>query len=97
MSEEKHDEAAGGDSSANNRVKEQATALRVVRPQVEKLSIRFSVPALCTIDEAAEILTLSKRTVATLISDGKLKTVPLGRRRIVSRAALEKLTGTKLS
>jgi len=65
--------------------------------QADYPSIRTAVPAFCTISEAAQVLTLSKRTTCDLIAKGKLKPVRLGRRVVIARQALEKLTGSKLS
>lgn len=66
-------------------------------PQADYHSIRSSVPAVCTIAEAAQVLTISKRKVCELISSGKLKVLRIGRRVVITRDALEKLTGTKLA
>jgi len=60
-------------------------------------SIRISVPPLLTIDEAAQVLTISKRKACDLIASGKLRTVRIGRRRIVPRESIERVTGIKLS
>lgn len=60
-------------------------------------TVRISIPAILTVIEAAAVLTLSVRATRQLIADGKLPTFRLGRRRIVRRADLEKLTGTKLA
>lgn len=53
------------------------------------LHTRASIPVAATIDEAAILLTLSRRTVADLIATGRLKSKRIGRRRIITRAALE--------
>jgi excisionase family DNA binding protein len=66
-------------------------------PQADHHSIRSSVPAVCTISEAAQVLTISKRKTCELIASGKLKPLRLGRRVVITREALEKLTGAKLA
>ena len=60
-------------------------------------SIRCAVPAALTVGETAFVLTISKRKAADLIASGKLKSMLLGRRRIVTRGALEKFLGQTLS
>ena len=59
--------------------------------------IRSRVPAFLSITEAAILLTLSRRSVAEMLADGRLKAIRLGRRRIIRRCDLEKLTGTTLN
>ena len=45
-----------------------------------------------SLDEAARSLGLSRRTLYTLMRDGTLRTVTLGRRRLVPAAELARLT-----
>ncbi len=45
---------------------------------------------LLTIDEAAEALNVSRRTVYGLVHDGKLATVTIGRSRRVRQASVER-------
>ena len=59
--------------------------------------IRSRVPALLSIPETAAVLTLSRRSVAEMLADGRLKAIRLGRRRIIRRSDLEKLTDTTLN
>ena len=66
-------------------------------PQADYHSIRSNVPAVCTIAEAAEVLTISKRKVCEMTASGELKVLRLGRRVVITRDALEKLTRTKLA
>lgn len=44
-----------------------------------------------SIDEAARSISLSRRALYTLFESGTLKTVKVGRRRLVPRAELERL------
>lgn len=60
-------------------------------------TIRSSIPAVLTIPETAMVLTISKRKAADLIASGKLKALRLGRRRVVTRAALAAFTNQPLS
>lgn len=59
--------------------------------------VRIAIPQILTVIEAAAVLTLSKRATCDLIAKGTLRTFKLGRRRLVRRADIEKLTGTKLA
>ena len=65
--------------------------------QIEAENIRFSVPAILSILETAAVMTLSRRKVMDLIGTGKLKTVKVGRRRVVPRTSIESLLGIKLA
>jgi len=44
-----------------------------------------------SLDEAAESISLSRRSLYHLIESGELRTVKLGRRRLVPRSELERL------
>jgi excisionase family DNA binding protein len=46
-------------------------------------------PLLVGLDEAAELLGLSERTVARLVADGELPSLKVGRRRLFSLRRLE--------
>lgn len=48
-----------------------------------------------TVDEAAERLAIGKTLFEDLISSGEIKTFKIGRRRLVSRTALEKYVAKK--
>ncbi|MGI8569120.1 MAG: helix-turn-helix domain-containing protein [Methylocella sp.] len=49
-------------------------------------------PALCaTINDAARLLGLCRTRIYELIASGDLKSVKIGRRRLVNRASLEQL------
>ncbi|MCM2250334.1 MAG: helix-turn-helix domain-containing protein, partial [Geothrix sp.] len=43
-----------------------------------------------TLEEAAEILHCGRTTIYTLVKDGKIRTVPVGRKRLVSTKELER-------
>ena len=47
-----------------------------------------------SMDDAARLLGVSRRQVYRLLAAGRLRTVTLGRRRVVPQAALEELLGT---
>ena len=49
----------------------------------------MTVRLLHDLDEAADLLSISRRVVDRLISDGELDSVKVGRRRLVSHEALE--------
>ena len=59
--------------------------------------VRFAVPAVCTINEAAIVLTLSRRHTAEMIATGRLRVKRLGKRVIVTRTELERVVGAKLA
>jgi excisionase family DNA binding protein len=46
-------------------------------------------PALMSIDEAAERLSISRRTLMARIADGSIRSVKVGRRRLVPLSVLE--------
>lgn len=48
----------------------------------------------CTIPEAGEALGVKRSTVYRLLSDGKLKAVKLGTRRLVSIVSIRELAAT---
>lgn len=73
------------------------TSAASLAQQADPLSIRTAVPAVCTIEEAAQVLTISNRKACELIACGKLKSTRLGRRVVITREALEKLAGAKLT
>lgn len=60
-------------------------------------SVRINVPSILTIVEAAALLTISKRKAADLLASGRLKSIRIGRRRVVRRCDLEQLLGCALS
>lgn len=65
--------------------------IRQLRKQVERLleQTRSEDPdRLLTVEEAAEILNISERTVATLIADGQIPSVKIRRCRRIPRKAL---------
>lgn len=49
----------------------------------------MTAPLLCTVDEAAELLSIGRTKTYKLIADGQLRTVRIGRRRLVPRAEIE--------
>ncbi len=51
------------------------------------------VPELYRVEEAAEALRLSRRTVYELIRSGRLRTVKIGTRRLVPVAAVREYVG----
>jgi excisionase family DNA binding protein len=55
------------------------------------------VPQVLSMAEAATVLTISKRTMTSLVERGRLKTIRVGRRRVVPRAALEEFLGCSLN
>ncbi|MEM9893362.1 MAG: excisionase family DNA-binding protein [Actinomycetota bacterium] len=48
-----------------------------------------TAPLLCTVDQAAEVLAIGRTKTFELISDGSIRTVQIGRRRLVPVAELE--------
>lgn len=50
-----------------------------------------SAPLVASIDSTAELLGISRSTVYKLMSDGTLRYVQLGGRRMIPRAAIEEL------
>ena len=54
------------------------------RPPVE--------PALVSIDEAADRLSISRRTLMARIADGSIRSVKVGRRRLVPVSVVEDIT-----
>lgn len=46
-------------------------------------------PLLCTVDQAAELLCIGRTKTYRLIANGELRTVRIGRRRLIPRAELE--------
>lgn len=63
----------------------------------ENNTIRNQVPAVLSILEAAVVLTISKRKAADLIATGSLKSIRIGRRRVITRGAVEDFLGIKLA
>jgi excisionase family DNA binding protein len=59
--------------------------------------VRVHVPAILSIAEVCELLTISRRACADLLGSKRLQSFKIGRRRLVRRADLEKLTGAKLA
>ena len=53
------------------------------------MSENGSTPLLISVSEAARLLSIGRNTAYELIAAGRLPSVKLGRRRLVSRAALE--------
>lgn len=64
--------------------------------RTDKPPVRTNVPAILSIDETASVLTVSRRTVAELLAQGRLKAVRIGRRRVIARTAIEKFLGIAL-
>ena len=60
-------------------------------------ALRANCPPILRITEAAEVLTVSRRTIAELLAQGAIASKRIGRRRIVTRAALEKYLGVSLA
>jgi len=58
------------------------TARRLTKPTPEPDSVAYSV------EEAARALSLSERTVRSLVAGGDLGSLKVGRRRLISRSAL---------
>ncbi|MEM8926206.1 MAG: excisionase family DNA-binding protein [Actinomycetota bacterium] len=48
-----------------------------------------TAPLLCTVDQAAEALAIGRTKTFELISDGSIRTVQIGRRRLVPVSELE--------
>lgn len=59
-------------------------------------ALRVNVPAILTPAEAAQVLTVSKRTMADLLSRGRLASKRVGRRRVILRTAIERFLGEGL-
>ncbi|MFI5223959.1 MAG: helix-turn-helix domain-containing protein [Nitrospirales bacterium] len=62
----------------------------------KNIELRSSCPQILRLDEAAQILTVSRRTIMALLQAGTLTGKKIGRRRVMLRAELEKYIGAKL-
>lgn len=63
--------------------------LQDIRAEMRALRVRKDPELLLTLDEAAEVLGVSRRTVSTLIADGSLKSLKVRRARRIRRADLD--------
>lgn len=54
-------------------------------------------PLLVSVDEAARMLGVSRRTVIKLINDGTLRSLKIGRRRLVLMVAVRELIAERLA
>jgi excisionase family DNA binding protein len=69
------------------------TVMRKRNPSDDLIATRDAAPAsarLYSIDEAAALLSIGHTLASELIADGKLKSVKVGRRRLIPGPALEK-------
>lgn len=55
----------------------------------DPLGQRYDRSLLCSVDEAAELLSIGKTNVFKLLKTGQLRSVKLGGRRLIPRAVLE--------
>lgn len=65
---------------------------RVVHVEVPEPDRELPVVAV-TVEEAAEILRCGRTTVFQLLKEGRLKAVPVGRKRIISMAEIHRFLG----
>lgn len=59
---------------------------------VEALERPAIEPAMVSIDDAADRLSISRRTLMARIADGSIRSVKVGRRRLVPMSAIEDIT-----
>lgn len=52
---------------------------------------RLDRSLLCTVDEAARLLSLGRSSIYLLLGSGQLRSVKVGGRRLIPRAALDEL------
>lgn len=60
----------------------------VMRDELEAARRREAAPALLSMDEAADAIGVSRRTLDTLQAEGEIATLKIGRRRLVPADAL---------
>lgn len=63
--------------------------LQDIRAEMRALRVRKDPELLLTLDEAAEVLGVSRRTVSTLIAEGSLPSLKVRRARRIRRADLD--------
>lgn len=61
--------------------------VQALREEVRSLRGRHDPEAMMSVDEAAELAGLSRRTMDTLIHEGRVPSAKIGRRRLVPSAA----------
>ena len=57
---------------------------------------RYDRSLLCTVEQAAETLSLGRTSIYVLLRSGRLRSVKVGARRLIPRAALEEFVNDLL-
>ena len=68
-----------------------------MRAQAKDLQAEIAKPITLTVNRAAAVTGLGISTVWKLISEGKLETVSIGRRRLVRYTSIERLLAGKVA
>jgi excisionase family DNA binding protein len=69
-----------------------------LRDEVERLRNELDEPGpkLLSIEDAAACLSLSERTIRSFVSDGTIRSLKVGRRRLIPRSALAEFVETRV-